>query len=160
MSIWDKILIGAGVSGGIYAGYKYFSNLKRTSAELESVSSLKIHRLDLNGLIIRVDVQLKNPAGSAFKIKYPFVKLIYKDAMIGSSQVLDKDIQIKPFGEVHIDQIMINVPIMGIFSIGAGLHELLINKKPVKILCKTISTIDLGWQKIPYEKTQEQTLTR
>lgn len=158
MNTLAKIAIGAVVTGGVYAGYKYFSGLQKTSAELQTVSTMKIHKLGLDGLTIRVDVTLKNPTANSLKIKYPFVKLHYKDTLIGSSQVIDKDIQIPANGEAHVDQMMINIPIMGIFSVASGLITSLTTKQPVKVSCKTLSTIDLGWKKIPYEKDQEQTL--
>jgi len=158
MNTMGKIAVGVLVTGGVYAGYKYVQNLKKASKELETVSTLLIHKIGLDGLTIRVDVVLKNPTAGTLRIKYPFVKLIHKDAMIGSSQVLNKDIQIPAFGEAHIDQVMINIPIIGLFSIGAALYKSFINKEPVIVTCKTLTTIDLGWNKIPYEKNQEHTL--
>lgn len=155
-----KILIGTGIGGAIIAGATYLFRLRRTSAELESVTTVNIHKLDLTGLTLRVDVQLKNPTKTALKIKFPFVKLIYKDATIGSSQVLDKDISIPAHGEAVAEKIMIQIPLKGIFSLSAGLIKALGTGEAVKLISKTISTIDLGWKKLPYEKTEELTLKK
>lgn len=154
MNTLGKIAIGVLVGGGAYAGYKYFSGLKQTSTELESVSSLMIHKMGLDGLTIRVDITLKNPTSGTLSIKYPFVKLLHENAMIGSSKVIDKDIQLSPFGETHIEQILINVPIMSILNLAKSL----VAKQPVKVVSKIISTINLGWKKLPFEKSQEHTL--
>ncbi|MBI3502309.1 MAG: hypothetical protein HY063_10995 [Bacteroidetes bacterium] len=155
---WKKTIIGTGIIGGAIAGLTYFFRLKRTSVELESFASIKIHKLDLSGLVIRVDVQLKNPTRTKFKIKFPFIKLIYpadSGTTIGSSQVVDKDITIPAYGEAVAEAIMIKIPPRNVFSASAGMISSLLNGESVKLTSKTISTIDLGWKKLPYEKAEQ-----
>jgi hypothetical protein len=53
---------------------------------------------------------------------------------------------------------MVKVPFTSILSLGSGLYKLLVNKEPAKISVTTISTIDLGWKQVPYEKTDDITL--
>lgn len=158
MANWKKIVVGTGIGAGVVGLIAYFTRLKRTSVELESVASAKIHSLKLDGLTVRIDVQMKNPTSSSFKIKFPFVKVLYKEKVIGTSQVINKDIQIPAYGEAQIDAIMIKIPLTGILSLGAGLYKLLVNKEPAPIFVKTITTIDLGWKQVPYEKTDDNTL--
>lgn len=158
MANWKKIVLGTGIGAGVVGIIAYVSRLKRTSVQLESIATAKIHSLKMDGLTIRIDVQLKNPTDSTFKIKFPFVKVLYKEKTIGTSQVINKDIQIPPYGEAVIEGIMIKVPFTGLLTLGAGLYKLLVNKEPAPIFVKTISTIDLGWKKVPYEKTDDNTL--
>lgn len=158
--MWKKLLIGLGVGTGAFAAINYFRKLSRTSAELQSVSSMQVHKLDLSGLTLRVDVKLKNPTAASFKLKFPFVKLIYKDAVIGSSQAVNTDISLPAYGEAVINQIMINIPIVGMFSLGMGLFQSLTKGEAVKMNTQTLTSIDLGWKKIPYEKTEEITLKK
>ena len=160
MRNWKKILIGAGISGGFIAGVSYFFRLKRTSVELESVSTAEIYDVNLKGLTIRVNTILKNPTKTSFKIKFPYVKLLYHDSMIGSSEVVDRDITLPAYGEAKIEKIMIQIPIRGLFSVTAGLVNSLVSGESVKMNVKTISTIDLGWKQIPYEKTDEVVLKK
>lgn len=155
-----KILIGAGIGGGLIAGATYLLRLKRTSAELETVPSVMVHKIDLKGITLRVDVKLKNPTKTELKIKFPFVKLIYKDSTIGSSEVINKDITIPSFGEAMASNIMIQVPLFGIFSLGSGLIKAYQSGESVKMNVKTGSTIDLGVKTIPYEKTEEITIKK
>lgn len=150
-----KIIVGSAIGGGIIAGVTYLFRLKRTSVELESSVKVNIFKLGLEGLVLRVDVQLKNPTKTKFKIKFPFIKLIYKDATVGSSQVVDKDITIPEFGEAVAEKIMITIPPRNIFSLSAGLIKSLVAGESVKLHAKTVSTIDLGWKKLPYEQTEE-----
>jgi hypothetical protein len=159
MANWRKIIVGTGIGAGLVGLIAYVTRMKRTSAELESVSSAKIHSLKLDGLTLRVDVQLKNPTKGSFKLKFPFVKVLYKEKVIGSSQVINKDIQIPAYGEARIEAIMIKVPFTGLLSLGSGLYKALTQNEPAPITVKTITTIDLGWQQVPYEKTDDITLT-
>ena len=159
MANWTKIIVGTGIGAGLVGLFAYVTRLKRTSSELESVTSAKIHSLKLDGLTLRVDVQLKNPSNGSFKIKFPFVKIIYKDKTIGTSQVINKDIQLPAYGEAKIEAIMIKIPFTGIISLGAGLYKSLIQKEPVTLFIKTVTTLDLGWKKVPYEKTDDNTIT-
>lgn len=152
---WKKILVGAGIGGGLIAGIAYLLRLRRTSVELDTTTSVKVHKLDLEGVTLRVDATLKNPTKTGLKMKFPYVKLIYNDAIIGSSQVIDKDITVPPFGEAKIEKIMIRIPLLGVFSIGAALTNALKTATPVKLLVKTITTIDLGFKQLPFNKTDE-----
>ncbi len=160
METWKKITVGTIIGGGLIGGTVYLLRLNKMNAELETVPMVKIHKLDFSGLTLRVDVQLKNPTRTAFKIKFPFIKLVYKGTTVGSSQVLDKDIQIPAFGEAIIDKMMIKVPLMNIFSLSGGLIKAIQNKEPVKLEVKTLTTIDIGWKKIPYTKADTITLSQ
>jgi hypothetical protein len=158
MANWKTIGIVSGIGAGVVGLITYVTRLKRANAQLESIATAKIHSLKLDGLTIRVDVELKNPSRSSFNIKFPFVKILYKDKVVGTSQVIDKDIKIPAYGEANIEAIMIKIPMTNIFSIGAGLIKLLIKKEAAVVSVKTISTIDLGWKKLPYEKSDDMTL--
>lgn len=160
MDTWKKIAVGTVVGGVLIGGTIYLVRLNKTSVELETVPMVKIHKLDLTGLTLRVDVQLKNPTRTPLKIKFPFIKLVYKGTTIGSSQVLDKDITIPAFGEAVIEKMMIRVPLMNIFSLSGSLIRAIQNKEPVKLDVKTLTSIDLGWKKTPYTKSDTITLSQ
>jgi hypothetical protein len=160
METWKKITVGTLIGGGLIGGTIYVLRLNKMNAELETIPMVKIHKLDFSGLTIRVDVQLKNPTRTAFKIKFPFIKLVYKGTTVGSSQVVDKDISIPAFGEVVINQMMVKIPMMNIFSLSGGLIRALQNKEGVKLDVKTVTTIDIGWKKVPYTKTDTVTLSQ
>ncbi|HRH58483.1 MAG TPA: hypothetical protein PLS10_12585, partial [Chitinophagales bacterium] len=78
METWKKITVGTIIGGGLIGGTVYLLRLNKMNAELETVPMVKIHKLDFSGLTLRVDVQLKNPTRTPFKIKFPFIKLVYK----------------------------------------------------------------------------------
>ena len=101
---------------------------------------------------------MKNPTDGTLKIKYPFVKLVYKGDTVGSSQVINQDITIPKYGEANIDGIMINIPLTGIFSVAMDLLKSLKTGVGVKVVVKVVTTIYTTFSSIPYEYETEQTL--
>ncbi len=147
MKLWTKIGIGAALT---MAGVAYAMRMNRANAELVSMVTGKIHKLDATGITVRIDLQLKNPTQQKLKIAYPFIKLLYKGSVIGSTKLINKSIYIPAFGEVLIDKIMFNIPILSMFSIGMDVYKAIKNGDEIKMTVKTISTIDLIVKKVPY----------
>ena len=110
--------------------------------------------------MIRVDAKLKNPTDGTLKLKYPFVKLSFKDSTIGSSQVVNQDITIPSYGEANIEGIMINIPLTGIFSVAMDLLKSIKSGVGVKMGVKIITTIYTTFSSFPYEYEQEQILKK
>ena len=155
MSSLTKIITGTVLGAGVIAGISYFKNLRKAQAELEIIPKANLYSLSWDGLTIRVDVLMKNPTRGSFSIKFPFVKLIYKDTTIGSSQAVNKNIKIPPYGEAMVEKILVQVPVTSIFSVVFALVKSLYNKEPVKLTIKTMTTVDVGLAKIPYENETE-----
>lgn len=159
MNTITKIAIGAAVTGGIYAGYRYISGLQQTNAELQSIVTINSVKASLmEGATIQFNVRLKNPTAGSFKIKYPFVQFIYKDAVVGSSQALNQDIPLPAYGEALIDKISVNISALKILTSAFDLVKSLITNQAIPVMIRTISTIDLGWKQLPYEKKEQATL--
>lgn len=160
MANWKKIAIGTGIGGALVAAGTWLFRLKQASVKMEVVPTIKIHKLDLTGLYIRVDVQLKNPTQSSFKIKYPFVKLAYKGVTVGSSQMVNRDIVLPSFGEAQISEIMIRIPVLSVFTTAGKLFAAIKNNEEVKVDVITLSTIDIGIKKIPFTYTESLSLKK
>jgi hypothetical protein len=160
MSLLKKILTGTVVGGCAIAGWTYVKNLKKAQAELEVVPKATIHQLSPDGLTIKVDVLLKNPTKGSFSIKFPFVKLLYKDSVIGSSQAIDKDIKIPAYRQALIDKIMVKIPMTSVFSVVFTMIKALYNNEAIRLTVRTITTIDLGIVSVPYEDKKEVTVTK
>jgi hypothetical protein len=73
------------VAGGVLFTGGYLYKLYRDAERMEVSISSRIHALQLSGLKVGVSVELKNPSGSSFTIRQPFVKLLYQDRTLGSS---------------------------------------------------------------------------
>lgn len=155
-----KILTVALIGGGVIAGYSYYLKMKRTEAELEIVPEARIQSVTWDGITIRLDLLLKNPTKGSFSIKFPFVKLTYKNTLVGSSTVMNKDIKIPAYGEAKIEKLLVNIPVLSIFSVSSSILKAIQNKEPLKITATLITTIDLGITRIPYEESHEVTLKK
>lgn len=148
------------IGGGLIAGYSYYVNLKKTSAALQVIPDASIHAVNWDGITLRLDALLKNPTKGSFSIKFPFIKLMYKNALVGSSDVIDKNIEIPAYGQVKISKLLINIPMMSIFSVSNSILKAIQNKEPVQIVATMSTTIDLGMVKVPFEESHEITLKK
>lgn len=157
MSI-TKVIAGTVIGAGAIVGIAYFRNLKRAQAQLQVIPNANIHKVSLDGLTIRVDALLKNPTGAGFKIKYPFIEISHKNMLVGSSQVVNKDIKIPAFGQVLIQDMMVKIPVLSFFSAMYDVVKSLLNNKAIVFTVGVITTIDLGFSQLPYEHKQDLTL--
>ena len=160
MSLANKVLATTIVGGGLIAGYSYYLKMQRTQAELEVIPDAKIHQVSWDGITIRIDLLMKNPTKGSFSIKFPFVKLTYKDNVVGSSQVVNKDIKIPAFGEAKIEKILVSIPILSIFSLSSSILKAVQKNEPLTIKATLVTTIDLGLVKIPFEESHEVTIKK
>jgi hypothetical protein len=160
MSLTKKVIVGGILGASAIAGYRYYLKMKKTQAELEVVPDANLYQVNLNGIIIRIDLLLKNPTKGSFSIKFPFVKLKYKDNLVGSSEVVNKDIIIPAYGQAKIDKILVSIPILSIFSLSSSILKAIQSKEEVKITATLITTIDLGWTTLPFEESHEITLKK
>ncbi|WP_121355768.1 hypothetical protein [Flavisolibacter nicotianae] len=160
MSLATKILTTTVLGAGAYAGWTYLKNLKTAGAELVVVPKASIHSLSWNGLTIRLDVLLKNPSNGSFSLIAPFLKLLYKDTVIGSSTPLNKEFKLPAHGELMIDNIMVQIPMSNVFSMAFTLIKTLIGGGTEIITVRTMTTINLGIIKLPYENKQDITIKK
>ncbi len=160
MKTWTKIALGTGIGTAVLATATWLFRLNKAGAELEVVPNAKVHKLQTNGLYIRIDIQLKNPTRSSFKIKYPFIKLSYKGESIGSSQVVNEDIVLPSFGEAQISNVLIRIPLLNIFTSAGKIFTAITANESVQLEIDTLTTIDIGIKKVPYKKTNKISLKK
>ncbi len=160
MTLANKILTGALIGGGVIAGYSYYLKMRRTEAQLQVVPNAAIDKVNWDGITIRLDLLLKNPTKGSFSIKFPFIKLTYKDSLVGSSQVVNQDIKIPAYGEAKIEKILVNIPILSIFSVSSSILKAIQSNEQLAIKATLVTTIDLGFSKIPFEETHEVILKK
>lgn len=160
MSALTKVLTGTVLGAGAWVGWSYLQGLKNAGAELEVVPKASIHQLSWDGLTIRLDVLLKNPSKTSFSLKTPFIKLLYKDTVLGSSTTVDRDIKIPAYGQAVIDGIKVQVPMINVFSVAFTLIKSLIGGGSETLTVRTLTTINLGIIKLPYETKQDITIKK
>jgi hypothetical protein len=155
-----KVLTVTLIGGGLIAGYSYYVKMKKTTAELEVIPDASIHSVNWDGITIRLDLLLKNPTKGNFSIKFPFVKLTYKDTTVGSSQVVNQDIKIPAYGQAKIEKLLVNIPVLSIFSVSTSILKAIQNKEQLKMIATLMTTIDLGLVSVPFEESHEVILKK
>lgn len=155
-----NILVLTLIGGGLIAGYSFYANMKKTTAELQVIPDASLHAVNWDGIIIRLDIVLKNPTKGSFSVKFPFIKLMYKNTLVGSSEVVNKDIVIPAFGQTKIAKLMVTIPMVSIFSVSTSILKAIQNKEPVKITATMMTTIDLGLVNVPFEESHEVILKK
>jgi hypothetical protein len=148
------ILIGAGAAAAVY-GASYLLKLSRLSNELESVTKASIYKVSLSGIELKIEVILKNPSGGSIKVKQPFVKMVYGESTIASSQVKDLNITIEKFSEIKLEPIMINIGFLTLATTVPALLKEYRQTGKLNITVKTITTIN---DRLPYTKIDNITL--
>jgi hypothetical protein len=148
------ILIGASAAAAAY-GAAYLLKLNRLANELESVTKASIYKVSLAGIELKIEVILKNPSGGSIKVKQPFVKMVYGESTIASSQVKDVDITIEKFSEVKLEPIMISIGFLSLATTVPALLKEYRQTGKLNITVKTITTIN---DRLPYTKIDHITL--
>jgi hypothetical protein len=148
------ILIGAGAAAAVY-GASYLLKLNRLSNELESVTKASIYKVSLAGIELKIEVTLKNPSGGSIKVKQPFVKMVYGESTIATSQIKDLNITIEKFSEVRLEPIMIKIGFLTLATTVPALLKEYREKGQLNLTVKTITTIN---DSLPYTKIDNITL--
>jgi hypothetical protein len=148
------IAIGAGAAAVLYS-VSYLIKLNRLSNELESVTKVGIHKVSLAGIELRIDVTLKNPSGGSIQVKNPFVKLVYGNNTVATSQMKDANITISKFSQIVLEPVMISIGFLSLATTAPALLKEYRETGKLNLVVKTITTIN---DKLPYSKTDNITL--
>ena len=62
--------------------------------------------------------------------------------------------------QAKIEKILVNVPMISIFSVSSSILKAIQSKEDVKITATLQTTIDLGWTTIPFEESHEVILKK
>ena len=150
MKTWQIVTAGVVATGAVVGGVMFIPKLIRlnkAAPELDVIPKAIIHSFDLtSGLVIRIDVQLKNPTPAAFKMQYPYVRVTLGDDVLGTSQSVNKQIGLPGFGEANITQIMLRVPMLKLLSLAGTFLKSVQNNQEVKININTVTYIDPYWE--------------
>lgn len=146
------LAIGAVVLG---MGVPYLLKLKRMSEELETVTTANIHKVNLLGIELRVNVTLKNPTGGSLRVKYPFVRMLYKGVVFATSEVKNLNFEVPKFGQLAMEPIYIHIPFTQLATKASEMLKEYRKNGKFEMEVRTVTTID---DKIPYSKTDMITL--
>jgi hypothetical protein len=104
------ILLGISAAAAAI-GYFLFKgkSLSETAENIRvSLASLpKIHKIDLTGLKVSVDLRVDNPGKERITVKIPSVRLSYRGKLVANTTISDKLYPIEPVSSGKISGIMI-----------------------------------------------------
>lgn len=117
--IFEAIAISAGAAWLIskIAGKVSASN------KLQVVLSGRIHKVTFSKITVVIDALVKNPSNQTFRFRKPFVTLIYKKETIGLSDVASTELELKPYSETTIKNIVIDIYILRLSAVAADIFK-------------------------------------
>jgi hypothetical protein len=110
-----QILIGTGIGGILYGGYKLLT-LQKAGEELIIDPNANIFKVELSGITLSLDIKIINPNSTTLNITSPFVKLEYLGQTLGSSNVSKKVEPIKAMDSTQLDTIYFKLSFLNILT--------------------------------------------
>lgn len=93
------------IAGGLAALFsiRYLSRLQKASTNVTSRIRVRIHKVNLMGIELKAMVQLQNPNPVSLRLQHPFVKILHKNKLLGSSTVENTVIEIPENSQKDFD---------------------------------------------------------
>lgn len=166
MSLFTKLLIGGGI---LFVG-KQLLSLNRAGNKIALEIGGRIHKIALEGVVVVLKYNIKNPTVSSIQMAAPLIKLSYNGKVLASSSMalveIPEDarsasgkIAIKPHSETGFITTSIIIPYLSLLGAGANLilrlkDSLAGNRdNPVKFKIETNSTVYTKVGNYPYDET-------
>ncbi len=143
------------IAGGIAAliSIRYLSRLQKAGTNITS----RIHKINLTGIELKAEVRLQNPNPISLELQHPFVKILHKDKLIGSSTIENTVIEIPENSEKTFDLKIISAGWLTLIQIlGTKIARDIRLGNPIQLQIQTqiISRVN----GLPYEKTDTMTI--
>ncbi len=93
------------IAGGLAAFFsiRYLSRLQKASTNITSRIRVRIHKVNLTGIELKAEVTLQNPNPVSLRIQHPFIKILFKDKILGTSAVENAVILVEENSEKNFD---------------------------------------------------------
>lgn len=143
------------IAGGVAAilSVSYLSRLQKASTNITSRIRVQIHKINLTGIELKAEVQLQNPNPISLSLQQPFVKILFKDKLLGSSFLENVVIDIPENSQKDFDLRIQSAGWLSLIQIlGTKIVSDIRSGNPIQLHIQTqISTTVKG---LPYEKTE------
>lgn len=151
-------MIGSVIGAGVIGLAKFFLGLNKTSAELQTDLTAKVHSLTLKGMTVRANIVLKNPTNGSLTMTQPTVQVIQNGNVLATSNIGKTRFTIGPRDEKKLETIEITIPFTGLFSMAGALLSFVTKKQTVNFTVRAITNVDLGLTTKDFKKDQNITL--
>ncbi len=166
MNLLTKILIGGGI---LFLG-KQLLSLNRAGNKIALEVGGKIQKIAIEGVVVVLKYNIKNPTTSSIQMAAPLIKLSYNGRLLASSSMalveIPEDVRsasgkiaIKPHSETGFITTSIIIPYLSLLGAGANLIRRLKDSlagkpaTPVKFEIETNSTVYTKVGNYPYDET-------
>lgn len=129
---------------------------QKDSEKLVVTTTARVFKLTFSKITIVVKATVKNPTNHEYKFKHPFVSLEYKKQAIGTSVVENHDYTLKPYEQMLLKDIQVEISIFSLPSLAMDLFRILRTQTgAAPILVRTVVPVDVAGQivSVPYEQT-------
>ena len=116
-----ELAIGAGV---LLALTKVVSKAAASDKLVVQVSG-RIFKITFTKITVIVNALIKNPTQQSFKFRTPFVTLKYKGETIGVSDVKDTIIDLPPYKEIPVKDIVIDIQLLQLPALALDAFKIL-----------------------------------
>ncbi len=142
------------IAGGLAAFFsiRYLSRLQRASTNITSRIRVNIHKINLTGIELKAEVQLQNPNPVSLKLQHPFVKILFKDKLLGSSTIENSIIEILENSQKNFELKIQSAGWLTLIQIlGTKVVGDIRSGNPIQLKIQTQVTTRVNG--LPYEKT-------
>ena len=131
----------------------YLSRLQKTGSTITSRVRLQIHKITLTGMELKAIVQLQNPNPISLRIQHPFVKVLYGDKMLGSSEIENKVLDVDANSQQTFELLIVSAGWLTLIQIlGTTVVKDIREGKPIQLPLETIITTRVNG--LPYEQRE------
>jgi len=120
--MFTTVQIGIGIAAVATVAAGFFltkgKSLMETADNIRvSLSGLpKIHKIDLSGIKVSIDLRVDNPAKGRVSVKLPSIRLNYKGKLVASTSINDRTYVVEPVSSGKISGIMIEAGFFGLLT--------------------------------------------
>ncbi|WP_103072263.1 hypothetical protein [Aquimarina sediminis] len=142
------------IAGGLAAFFsiRYLSRLQKAGKNITSRIKVKIHKIGLTGIELTAEVKLQNPNPVALDIQHPFVKILFKDKILGTSSIENSIIEVAEHSEKTFDLRIQSAGWLTLIQIlGVTVASDIRSGNPIKLPIQTQMITRVNG--LPYEKT-------
>ena len=140
----------AGSAAVLFAG-RYLSRLQTAAETITAKVSLQIRKITLGGIELKALVNIQNPNPITLAIQHPFLQLKYREQLLGSSDLVNQRIQIKPHSQESFEMTIRSAGWISLIQIlGRDLSDKIRKGQAVSLHIQAITTTRVN--NIPFVK--------